>query len=200
MRTVLFLALSAALLAQTEGPRMLSVQQYPAIGEIGVYYFDGLNESQVWITLETEGLEKKGINPIFFNITAKFPGKKIDRRPMMVELRVQARCDPILLPSRVFTPTFKLTIGTDPMLDLSANGRTSHFITSCGGNPGPHDLPSTLDTVVTSVPFETLRHLADANSATMTAIGFSVGLTPENFDLLRTYAQILERGVVVRTP
>src|SRR5579862_6535588 len=148
---------AATLGAQSAGrPIELQQRQSPPFRELGAYYFDGLNESQIWVNIEPAHVEG-GEDPIVFNATVKFPGFKLDREPATVELRPQVRCFPPVYLSRQRIPVFRLTIDSGPTIDMSPDGKTSFFIYSCGG---AETGPVTFDAVTTQVPFAMLRQLA----------------------------------------
>jgi len=177
-------------------PVELASRQSPAFREIGAFYFDGLNESQVWVNLEPAHVEGPP-DPIIFNVTAKFPGSKLDREPATVEFRPQVRCIPQVYPTRPRLPIFRLTIDAAPRIDLSPDGKTSFFMPACGALNSP-DLSVTWDMVSTVVPFAMLRQLASAQSVTVDAIGFTVRLTPADFEALKTLVRTVEHGVTVK--
>jgi hypothetical protein len=194
---VWLLAIAPAAAQQSGGrPAELASRQSPAFRELGAFYFDGSNESQVWVNVEPEHVEGPP-DPIVFNVTVKFPGLKLNRAPATVELRPQVKCVPQVYPSRPRLPVFTLTIDAMPKIDLSPDGRTSFFMPSCGGPTGP-DTNSTWDTVATVVPFAMLQQMASAKSVTVEAIGFTVRMTPADFNALKALVAAVEHGVTVR--
>ena len=191
---VLFLAAGALAVMIAAQSKPLEQRQFPAIREIGAYYFNSMNESQVWVNVEPAHLEG-GAEPIIFNVTVKFTGLRLDREPETVELRPQVRCLPPVYPMRPRIPVFRLTIDSRPKIDLSPDGKTSFFLASCGAGP---DSVATFDTVGTQVPFAMLRTIAAAESVTMDAIGFSVKLKPEDSEALRAFVRTVEHGVILQ--
>jgi hypothetical protein len=189
---VLVLVSAARLGAQSVKP--IEQRQTPALREIGAFYFDTLNESQVWVNVEPK-LVERGPDPIIFNVTVRFAGLRLDREPATVEFRPQVRCFPAVFMERTRVPVFRLSIDAGPQIDLSPDGKTSLFLSSCGAPP---KMPVTLDTVSRQVPFAMLRRVADAASVTMDAIGFTVRLTPEDSTALKTLVQTVENGVSLR--
>ena len=182
--------------AQSPRPSELAPHQFPAFREIGAFYFDGLDESQVWVNLEPAHVDGPP-DPIIFNVSVKFPGRRLEREPATVELRPQVRCVPQVYPTRARLPVFKLTIDSAPKIDLSPNGTTSFFMPSCAGTRAP-DASATWDTVATSVPFPMLRQMSAAKTVTVEAIGFTVRLTPEDFEAARALVRTVEHGVIVK--
>ncbi|HMD37301.1 MAG TPA: hypothetical protein VKH42_20135 [Vicinamibacterales bacterium] len=183
--------------AQSTGkPTELAPRQFPAFREIGAFYFEGLEETQVWVNLEPAHVEGAP-DPIIFNVTVKFPGTRLGREPATVQFRPQVRCIPQVYPTRARLPVFKLTIDSTPMIDLSPDGTTSFFLPSCGGVNNP-EVNQTWDTVSTMVPFATLRRMASAKAVIVDAIGFTVRLTPEDFAALNALIKTVEHGVTVK--
>jgi hypothetical protein len=198
-RAVLFAAASVITIAhagaQSPRPVELAAHQFPAFREIGAFYFDGLDESQVWVNLEPAHVDGPP-DPIIFNITVRFPGTRLTREPATVGFRPQVRCIPAVYPTRPRLPVFTLRIDSSPRIDLSPDGKTSFFMPSCGGdNAG---LNQTWDTVSATVPFAMLRQLVSAKTVTVEAIGFTVRLTPEDFEAARALVRAVEHGVTVK--
>jgi len=185
----------APLAAQSpKTPPEIAQRQFPDMRQIGAYYFDGMNESQVWINVEPEHVER-GADPIIFNATVKFSGLRLLEAPATVDLRPQVRCLPPVYLARPRLPVFRVTIGSDPKIDWSPDGRTSFFLPSCGGGP---EGTTTFDTVSTQVPFAMLRRLADAPAVTVEAIGFTVRFRPEDSAALQTLVRTVEHGVALK--
>ena len=182
--------------AQPPRPAELAPHQFPAFREIGAFYFDGRDESQVWVNLEPAHVDGPP-DPIIFNVTVKFPGTRLLREPSTVEFRPQVRCIPAVYPTRPRLPIFVLSIDSMPRIDLSPDGRTSFFMPSCGGVNNPA-VSQTWDTVAATVPFPMLRQMASAKAVTIEAIGFTVRLTPEDFEAARALVRTVEHGVTVK--
>ena len=194
-RIVSTLLAVAPLAAQPPNPLPeIAQRQVPEMRQIGAYYFDGMNESQVWINVEPEHVEG-GPPPIIFNVTIKFPGLRLLQEPAMVELHPQVRCLPPVYLTRPRLPIFRLTIGSDPKIEMSPDGKTSFFLASCGGGP---EGTTTFDAVSTQVPFAMLRRLAEARAVTVEAIGFTVRFRPEDFAALQTFVRTVEHGVTLK--
>jgi hypothetical protein len=68
---------------------ILPVNMTPQLRQIGAYYFEAFQKSEVWISLEPQGLQL-GPNPLRLNVTASFPGRSIDHPPSVVELRAES--------------------------------------------------------------------------------------------------------------
>lgn len=63
---------------------ILSPNPTPSLGQLGAYYFETLNQSQIWINLEPQG-SIPGPNPIRLNVTVAFTGRRLDHSPDVVE-------------------------------------------------------------------------------------------------------------------
>ncbi|HYM22945.1 MAG TPA: hypothetical protein VEU08_07045 [Vicinamibacterales bacterium] len=194
MTSTALLAVASLVLAQATGPIVLMPRQAPATGEIGAYYFDTPNESQVWVSLEPAS-EEAGPKPVFLNVTVKFPGTRLNGPPETVQLRAQVRCFPVVFPERVRTPVLVLSID-GRKTDLSPDGQRSHFLPTCTGVP--RDGRFTLDTVVAQVPFDLVRRLASAKDVRIDAIGFSLRFTPEDYAALQSFVRAIDSGVVLK--
>ena len=189
-----FLTIASVLLAQASGPIVLAPRQAPQTGEIGAYYFDTPNESQVWVSIEPANTEA-GPKPVLLNITVKFPGTRLDGAPATVQLRAQVRCFPVVFPERVRQPILVFSID-GAKVDLSPDGQRSHFLPTCTGVP--RDGQFTLDTVLAQVPFDLVRRLASAKDVRMDAIGFSLRFTADDFSQLQSFVRAIESGVVLK--
>ena len=191
---ILATLLAGAALRAQSGPVTLPARQNPDLREIGAFYFENPSESQIWINLEPTSNEA-GANPLVVNATVKFPGTRLERPPATVELRAQVRCYPIVFPERVRQPILVVVID-GVKTDLSPDGVLSQFISTCSGVT--RDGRFTLDTVIAQVPVDMLRRIAGAKAVGIDAIGFSVRLSPGDFEALRAFVQAVVRGVVIK--
>ncbi|HEY6212528.1 MAG TPA: hypothetical protein VIW45_09595 [Vicinamibacterales bacterium] len=194
MRLALAALLSVALGAQG-APFEMPPRQHPDLREIGAFYFETPNESQIWINVEPAS-DESGPRPITINVTTKFAGTRVDGPPATAEVRAQVLCFPVVHPERVRVPILVFSID-GAKVDLSPDGvRAAQFVPSCTGYR--RDGRFTLDTVVARVPFELVRRLAGAKAVDVDAIGFTVHFGPDDFGALQSFVRAVEHGVALK--
>jgi hypothetical protein len=152
---------------------------------LGAFYFDSLDESQVWTTVEPEG---EGGRPVTLNVTVEFPGRKLTRTPAMVTMRAQAAT--YAFPTRLRQPILRFKTDRGREYDLTGPGRVYTFVASCEKCAN--------DTVTTKMALDELREIADAGSVTAEAVGFSVTLASADLAALRRLIAAVEGGAVVK--
>jgi hypothetical protein len=157
----------------------------PSLGRIGAFYFDVMDQSQVWINLEPQN-SKPGPNPVKLNFTVAFPGHEIEHAPDAVDVRAE--------PNGVFfqriQPILRFRIEDGSELDLTAPGKRFQFISRC------QDCAA--DTIVARMPFSDLRKIAGSSSLAIEALGFTVRMKPEDLQSLRQYVQTVQEGVKIK--
>jgi hypothetical protein len=153
--------------------------------QIGAYYFEAFQKSEVWISLEPQGLQL-GPNPLRLNVTASFPGRSIDHPPSVVELRAESIGG--TFPNKVRQPAFRLDFDRGVELDLTDQAHSFQFVSSCAA--------CQLDTVVARVPVAVLRDLATSRTL-IHALGFAVRFQPEDLMALRKLVDTLNQGVAI---
>jgi hypothetical protein len=165
---------------------ILPTSMTPAPRQIGAFHFDAQGKSEVWINLEPEALQP-GPRPAKLNITASFPGKRIEHAPTVVELRVESIGS--AYPNQVRQPVFRVTFDNGVDLDLADQAHAFQFIASC--------VDCSFDTVIARVPFPVLRDLTSPG-AVIYALGFSLRLQPADVVALKKYVDTLAQGVAIR--
>jgi hypothetical protein len=166
---------------------VLSPNLTPSLGQLGACYFETLNQSQIWINLEPQG-SIPGPNPIRLNITVAFTGLRLDRAPDFVEVRAESVNS--AFPMRIRQPILRFQLGDGTEMDLTAPGKTFHFIGRC------LDCPA--DTVVARIPFDALRSIANSNTVSIDALGFAAHLKPPDLTSLRKFIDVVGNGVRIR--
>lgn len=163
----------------------------PTPRRLGAVYFNGPNESQVWVDLDAEPLAKGGNAPIRINFTVKFRGRELADTPKTVTVRatVPALANPLL----VRMPVLQLRLSDDTVFDLTAPGKTYAFF---AGGPHCDNCPS--DTVAADIPFSDLEHIAMSSVVLIDALGFEARLVPEDAAAIRQMIDALRGGAVVR--
>ena len=98
-----------------------SPNRLPSLGQIGAFYFEIMDQSQVWIDLEPQNSEP-GPNPIKLNFTVAFHGHEIEHAPDMVEVR--ARSYNTAFPQITRRPMLGFRLEDGSEVDLAAPGKT----------------------------------------------------------------------------
>jgi hypothetical protein len=166
---------------------ILSPNPNPSLGQLGAYYFETLNQSQVWINLEPQGIES-GPNPIRLNFTVAFPGRLLDQAPDLLEVRAESVNS--AFPTRIRQPILRFQLGGGAEMDLTAPGNAFHFISRCPDCP--------LDTVTARVRFDVLRQIVGSSTMGIDALGFSARLKPADLLSLRKFLDVISNGVRIR--
>jgi len=165
----------------------LAANNSPAADEIGAYYFETAGSSQVWIRFEPQGLER-GPNPILLTVTASFPGRRLEREPDTVELRVQSIGG--TFPNRIRQRAFSLVTDNATRLDLTDPAHSFQFVSTCSECP--------LDTVIARVPFGVFRDVSASRTVTINALGFAGRLDAADLEALGKYVAALREGLVIQ--
>ncbi len=173
----MWLVLVAALLHPNASPRP---------GELGTFYFDVLNESQVWVDLDPRVLEE-GPNPLRLNVTVGFPGRTLAGAPARVTVR--AASDDAAFPLRVRVPVLKFVLHTGEAIDLTGSGSVYQFSAGCEKCPA--------NTLTTNMTFAQLQTIAASPLVEVEALGFKMRLTPSDVTALRKLVAAVSDGVTV---
>jgi hypothetical protein len=154
---------------------------------LGAFYFDVLDQSQVWMNLEPEEVEA-GPPPVVLNVTVVFPGRKLVAAPDVVMVRAQA--NQLAFPTRLRQAVLHFRTGDGRQYDLTAPGRSYEFTASCEKCP--------LDTLTTRMAFEELREIAGASGVSVEALGFQLRLAPADLAALQRLVEAVQDGAVVK--
>jgi hypothetical protein len=188
--------LSAEVWAHTRRPYMLislllaavlQTNATPSAGEIGAFYFEAMNESQVWVDLSPQTVEE-GPAPVLLNVTIRFKGRRSDVPPAVADIR--AASVNTAFPLRVRQGILRFTTTDGREYDLTAPGRLSRFTSSCD--------KCSLDTLTTRLAFDELQEIARSPQVTMNALGFEMRLTPGDLKLLAALIDAVREGVVIK--
>jgi hypothetical protein len=162
----------------------------PTPRRLGAVYFNGPNESQVWVDLDAQPIGKGG-TPIRVNFTVKFRGRELDATPKTVTIRATAPA--LANPLLVRLPVLQLRLADDTVFDLTAPGKTYGFF--AGGNLC-ENCPS--DTVAADIPFSDLEHIATSSIVLVNALGFEARLVQEDSAAIRRLIEAVRGGAVVK--
>lgn len=154
---------------------------------LGVFYFDALDQSQVWTTIEPEG-DPGGPRPVLLNFTVAFSGRKLPSAPDIVTVRAQA--NNLAFPTRLRQPVLGFRTGDGRQYALTAPGRVYEYTASCEKCPN--------DTVTSRMAFGELREIASASTVSAEALGFELTLAPADLAALQRLIDAVEGGVVVK--
>ncbi len=155
--------------------------------ELGAFYFDALDQSQVWINVEPEGTEE-GPRPVILNFTVTFPGRKLASTPDVVTVRAQS--NGIAFPTRLRQPVLHFRTADGRMYDLTGSGRTYQFTASCE--------TCLNDTVVAKMAFQELREMAASPRLSVEALGFEGTLAPADLAALQRLIDAVTNGAIVK--
>jgi hypothetical protein len=173
----MWLVLVAALLHPNSSPKS---------GELGAFYFDVLNESQVWVDLSPRVLED-GPNPVRLNVTVAFPGRTLASAPPRVTVR--ATSDDSAFPLRIRVPVLRFDPHNGTAIDLTGPGSVYHF------QPGCENCAANM--LVTDMKFEQLQAVTDSPLIEVEALGFRLRLTPVDLAALRKLVATVSDGVTI---
>jgi hypothetical protein len=179
---ILFFVLAAA-----ASGTIVSTNVNPRLREIGAIYFDALDQSQVWMNVAPE-LPKPDPAPVILNMTVAFHGLELKGAPTNVRVRAESVTG--TFPLRIRQPTLRFVLDRSTTIDLTGPGSTYQFI--------PSSQDGAVDTIVTEMPFDSLRQIARATNVTLDALGFSMPLTPADLAAWRVFIHTVEDGLVVR--
>jgi hypothetical protein len=175
--------LSAALLIAA----VLQTNATPAAGQVGAFYFEAQNESQVWVDLSPDSVET-GPQPVRLTITVRFKGRQSANAPAVADIRAISVNTAFPLRVRQRILRFVTTDGRE--YDLTAPGRVSQFTASCE--------KCSLDTLTTRLAFDELRELARSPQVMMNALGFEMRLTPADLKTIGALIDAVADGVTIK--
>jgi hypothetical protein len=155
----------------------------PSFGRIGAFYFEVMDQSQVWIDLEPQNSEP-GPNPVKLNFTVAFPGYEIEHAPDTVGIRAESNS---VFLQRIRQPILRLRAEDGSEVDLTAPGKTFQFVGRC------QDCAA--DMIIARMPFSDLCRIAGSSSLTIEALGFAAHMRPEDIQSLRQYVQTVQGGI-----
>ena len=166
---------------------VLQTNASPVPGQIGAFYFETLNESQVWVDLLPEATEP-GPRPVLLNVTVRFKGRRSASAPAVADIR--AISVPNAFPLRLRQPILRLVTSDGREHDLTGPGRVSRFTASCED--------CQLDTLTTRLAFDELREIAQSPQVTMNAMGFEMRLTPADLRALGALIDAVSDGAAIK--
>jgi hypothetical protein len=167
------LVLLAALIHPNAGPP-------PRV--IGAFYFDALNQSQVWVDLDP--LSREGPSPVRLNFTIAFKGRTLTGPPKTATIRASSSM--MANPLRVRLPVLRFHLADDTIIDLTTPDRVYLFTASCEN--------CSSDTLVTDLPFRDLQVIAQSSVVSVDAMGFDVRLVPDDMAAIRKLIDAVADG------
>jgi hypothetical protein len=173
----MWLVLVAALLHPNSSPKS---------GELGAFYFDVLNESQVWVDLHPRVLDE-GPNPVRLNVTVAFPGRTLASAPPRVTVR--ATSDDSAFPLRIRVPVLRFDLHNGTAIDLTGPGSVYQFQQGCEN--------CAANMLVTDVKWEQLQTITDSPLVEVEALGFRLRLAPADITALRKLVTTVSEGVTL---
>jgi hypothetical protein len=158
----------------------------PQPRDLGAFYFDAGDQSQVWVDLDPRPLET-GPSPVRLNVTIGFKGRRLTGTPKTATLRASASSWVAPLRVRMAILQFKLADGS--IIDLTTADRVFQFTASCE--------KCSADTLVTDVPFRDLEIIARLAVVSVNALGFDVELVPADMAALRKLVDAVVDGATL---
>jgi hypothetical protein len=166
---------------------VLQTNANPAPGQIGAFYFEALNESQVWVDLSPESVEP-GPSPVLLNVTTRFKGRRSASMPTIADIRAASVNS--AFPLRIRQPILRFVTTDGREYDLTAPGRVFQFTASCDKCP--------LDTLTTRLAFDELREIARSPRVMMNALGFEMQLTPGDLKTIGALIEAVIDGATIK--
>jgi hypothetical protein len=169
----------------------------PTPRRLGAFYFNGPDESQIWVDLEAQPVAKDD-PPVRMNFTVKFKGRELRATPKVVAIRAGAGIYDA--PTHVRVPVLQLHLADDTVFDLTAPGAPYGFVSSmpCHNADG-NTAGCTADTIVSDMKFSDVEHLVATSSYVLVdALGFQVRLVPEDVAAIRALVEAVRDGAVVK--
>jgi hypothetical protein len=168
---------------------IISPNRLPSLGQIGAFYFERTNESQVWINFEPQNSEP-GPNPVKLNFTIIFSGREIEHATDIVEVRAESY--DTTFPQITRRPILKFRLQDGNEVDLTEPGKTFQFSYHGICNVDESCSP---DTVTAQMPFADLCRIAASKSVKIEAVGFNLSMKSDDIPSLRRYIQTVQNGV-----
>jgi hypothetical protein len=172
--------------AAASSDRFISPNVSPSVGQVGAYYFDAGDQSQVWINLDLQ--MEPGLDPVRLNFTVSFQGTRLNSAPASVDVRASSYNS--TFPNRIREPILRFRIGETEKMDLTAPGKEFHYFASCVDCP--------MDTVIAPIPFDKLRKVAQSKDVGVDALGFALRLKPGDLQSLRSFLETVSHGIQIR--
>src|SRR5260221_8651536 len=97
----------------------LHVNATPQPRELGAFYFNALEQSQVWVELAPRP-SGGGDSPVRINVTVKFRGRELRGTPKTATVRASSNI--FAAPLHVTIPVLTFHLADDTVLDLTGPG------------------------------------------------------------------------------
>jgi hypothetical protein len=168
----------------------------PTPRRIGAFYFNGPNESQIWVDVDAQPIGRND-PPVRINFTVKFKGRELPGSPKLITVRAGAGIYDA--PTHVRVPVLQLHLADDTVFNLTAPGAPYAFVSSMpchnaeGGVAG-----CTADTVVADMKFSDVEHLVASSFVLVDALGFQARLVPEDVAAIRALVEAVRDGATVK--
>ena len=164
----------------------LHVNATPQPRELGAFYFNALEQSQVWVELAARPAGG-GDSPVRINVTVKFRGRELPGAPKIATIRASSNI--FVAPLHVTIPVLTFHLADDTVLNLTGPGSVFAFTANCDN--------CAADTLVTDVPFSVVEQMSASSVILVEALGFSVRLVPEDVAAIRKLVDAVRDGVKV---
>jgi hypothetical protein len=165
---------------------VLHANATPAPRDIGAFYFNGTNQSQVWVDLDP-AQAGGGEGPARVNLTIKFSGRELAGPPKTVTIRATSKA--LVAPTKIRLPILTFHLSDDTVIDLTGPGAVYAFTASCERCAS--------DTLLADVSFSTLQQMTASSVILVNALGFEGRLSPEDVAAIRRLVDAVQNGVRV---
>jgi hypothetical protein len=165
----------------------LHVNATPQPRELGAFYFNGLEESQVWVDVAPPPAGD-GDSPVRINVTIKFRGHELRGTPKTATIRASSNI--FVAPLHVTIPVLKFHLADDTVIDLTAPGAVYAFTSNCDN--------CAADTIVVDLPFTDVERMTASAVILVEALGCELRLSPEDMAAIRKLVEAVRDGVTVK--
>lgn len=158
----------------------------PKAGELGAFYFDTPDETQVWVNMEPQ-LVEHGPNPVQLTVTVAFKGRVLKTPPDHVSMRAAA--SGTAFPTKVRQAILRFELLGGRVIDLTAPDGKFLFSASCD--------KCAADVINADISFDDLQALARSSGTSVEALGFSLVLSPQDIAGLQRLVKAVNEGITL---
>jgi hypothetical protein len=177
-----FSVITAVLLAA-----VLHANASPSPRQIGAFYFNGPDQSQVWVDLDPVP-DGGGAPPVRVNVTVRFHGRELHDTPKSATIRVTSNM--LAAPQKIRLPILSFRLADDTVIDLTSGPAAVYtFVASCD--------KCSADTLMADVPFSALTHMRGSSVILVNAMGFEGRLVQEDVAAIGRLIDAVANGVSV---
>ena len=166
---------------------VLHANASPMPRQIGAFYFNGPDQSQVWVDLDPVP-DGGGAPPVRVNITIRFRGHELHDAPKTATIRVTS--NRLAAPQKIRLPILTFRLADDTVIDLTSGPAAVYtFVASCD--------KCAADTLMADVPVSTLAHMRTSSVILVNAMGFDGRLVQEDVTAIGRLMDAVANGATV---